>query len=297
MNAPEVEIVEVFVSEKGGGNPAPIMLDARGLGDADMLSIARAHNLESGFVLPATDTARADCRFRFFVPQHEMEMCGHATIGALWLMRRRGLWTGECTRVETRSGIVQGFVREAGSARETIEITQPVGRLSEIADPALAQAVLDVLGISRGDTLELPLLNASTSRPKTLVPLRSSAILDALKPDFSQIAPLCEQLGSTGLYPFAAAPDSENTFEARQFPKSSGYPEDAATGIAAAALAFGLRTYGLVPRVDREIIVRQGRAMGRPSEIRVRFDLDSATGQPRGCLLGGRVVLARQPIF
>ena len=79
-------------------------------------------------------------------------------------------------------------------------------------------------------------------------------------------------------------------FDARQFPKSSGYPEDAATGIAAAALAFGLLENGSVEASDRLIRVRQGRAMGRPSEIAVRFRVDVA-GRVQGCWLGGNVRL------
>lgn len=65
---------------------------------------------------------------------------------------------------------------------------------------------------------------------------------------------------------------------ARQFPRNSGYPEDAATGIAAAALFYGLGA----PKAG--LLVRQGEAMGRPSEIRVRCDPDGP-----GCRLGGRV--------
>ncbi len=75
-------------------------------------------------------------------------------------------------------------------------------------------------------------------------------------------------------------------FDARQFPKSSGYPEDAATGIAAAALAFGLLDNGLVEATERPIRVRQGRAMGRPSEITVRFRGGGAAAV-QGCWLDG----------
>ncbi len=77
-------------------------------------------------------------------------------------------------------------------------------------------------------------------------------------------------------------------FEARRFPRSSGYPEDAATGIAAAALSFGL----LAPTAssdanDKPIRVFQGRAMGALSAIGVR--LGFAGGRAIGCLLGGAV--------
>jgi predicted PhzF superfamily epimerase YddE/YHI9 len=64
-----------------------------------------------------------------------------------------------------------------------------------------------------------------------------------------------------------------------------------ATGIAAAALVFGLLANGMVAADDRPIRDRQGRAMGRPSEIALRFRLD-ATGHVDGCWLGGVAALA-----
>jgi predicted PhzF superfamily epimerase YddE/YHI9 len=110
--------------------------------------------------------------------------------------------------------------------------------------------------------------------------------LGGLLPDFLCVEQLCEQIGSTGLYPYARADRAEQTFEARQFPKSSGYREDAATGIAATALAFGLLAIGVVSPTDRPIHVLQGRAMGRPSKISVRFRIDDG-GIIDGCWVGG----------
>lgn len=104
---------------------------------------------------------------------------------------------------------------------------------------------------------------------------------------------LCEKIGSTGLYPYAAHDREGQIFDARQFPKSSGYPEDAATGIAAAALSFGLLANGEVESSERLITIRQGRAMGRPSQISVRFRLEN--GRPAGCWLGGSVRMEETP--
>jgi len=84
-----IEFVDVFTLDGAGGNPCPIVLDARGMSSADMQEVARRYGHESGFVLQA-DNEVHDFRFRFFVPGHEMEMCGHATIGALWLLYRQG---------------------------------------------------------------------------------------------------------------------------------------------------------------------------------------------------------------
>lgn len=84
-------------------------------------------------------------------------------------------------------------------------------------------------------------------------------------------------------------------FDARQFPKASGFPEDVATGVAATALAFGLVAYGLIPCDGKRLTVRQGRAMGLPSEIFVRLDLPEGGSRPQGCFLGGRAVLTGGP--
>ncbi len=282
-----VEFVDVFTFDGAGGNPCPIVLDARGMSAADMQEVAHRYGHESGFVLPS-DNAVDDFRFRFFVPGHEMEMCGHATIGALWLLCRQGRLSGDLVHIATKSGPVTGFVRGSHDGEPLIEITQPEGRIAPLPDAKVNEAeLLSVLGITANELAPLPIQNACTSRVKTLVPLKSVALLDGLKPDFTRVEGLCERIESTGLYPYAVVDADEQIFDARQFPKSSGYPEDAATGIAAAALAFGLLENNLVARTDRSITIRQGRAMGRLSEITVRFRLRD--GRAYGCRVGGCV--------
>src|SRR5207237_8675807 len=117
--------------------------------------------------------------------------------------------------------------------------------------------------------VDCPLWTAARSRANPLVPVRSRAILDSIAPDFSRIAEACDAIGSTGLYPFAIVDRATATLAARQFPRSSGYPEDAATGIAATALASGLRQLSVTS--STKVTVRQGEAMGRPSKINETF--------------------------
>jgi PhzF family phenazine biosynthesis protein len=287
----DVTLVNVFAATPGGGNSTPIVLDASGYDEARMLEVTRSYGLESTFVFPPTNPAEADFRFRFFVPRQEMNMCGHATVGTLWLLGKAGKLSGARARIETLSGLVQGLIQQPGTPGEYAEITQPAGRLEEIASREAMQAILDVLGITESALAPLPIYNAVTSRMKTLVPLKSPEILDALTPDFSRMEAVCTTLQSTGLYPFAVRSAADRIFDARQFPKASGFPEDAATGVAATALAFALVASGLIPCDGKRITVHQGRAMGRPSEIFVRFDLKG--GSARGCFLGGRAVSER----
>ena len=290
----DVVRVNVFASEPGGGSPTPIIADASGY-DADrMLAVARRYGHECTFVFPPEDPVAADFRFRFFVPRQEMNMCGHATLGTIWLLRRMGKLRGTEARIETMSGLVHGVVQHADSSDEYVEISQPAGTVQEIRDPAASEIILDVLGIRAADLLPMPILNAATSRMKTLIPLQSVGVLDALRPKFARMESLCTALNSTGLYPFAISDVSAHRFDARQFPKASGFPEDIATGVAASALAFGLVAYDLISFSTERITVRQGRAMGRPSEIFVRFDVPGPAAQPCGCFFGGQVVMGTE---
>jgi PhzF family phenazine biosynthesis protein len=279
----DISLVNVFTHNGAGGNPCPIVIDAAALSEADMQGIAADYGHESGFVVPAT-TGDADYVFRFWVPRHEMEMCGHATIGALWTLATTGRLPSGQVRIDTRSGPVTGFVDLARPEDPYVEITQPVGRVVDLTRDQEA-LVLAALRISRADLLDLPLQNAVTSRVKTLIPMKNVDRLNDLQTVMPTTEKCCESIGSTGLYPYAVENQDERRFEARQFPKSSGYPEDAATGIAAAALAFGLLRNGLVTADSGRITVLQGRPLGALSEIGVRLGFAGAS--PVGCLVGG----------
>ncbi|MDB5847493.1 MAG: hypothetical protein JWP29_1245 [Rhodoferax sp.] len=259
------ELIRVFAAPGAahGGNPAPVWLDADAMSSAEMQAATRASGHESVFVLRPDSAAHA-FRLRYFVPNHEMEMCGHATIAALWLLHQRGDWDGSPTALQTLSGTVHGRLADG-----MVEISQPRGQVQAL-DTAQAQDIAQCLGID-ARVLVGPVLNAATSRVKTLVRLPDLATLHGLRVDFTQVQAVCERIGSTGLYPYALVLGRADTVSARQFPRSSGYPEDAATGIAAAALAWGLREQGLVGDADVLVTVRQGEAMGSPSQIGVRL--------------------------
>ncbi|MBZ8134094.1 PhzF family phenazine biosynthesis protein [Afifella sp. IM 167] len=275
---PTVSLVRVFPASPKGGNPAPIVLDAECMSADEMREVAKCYGHECGFVVSSTPQGDADFHFRYFVPNHEMEMCGHATIGALWMLREAGRVAKPRVSIKTLSGQVAAVVPPAGP----IAVSQPVGRIAELtADQS--GLVRSVLGIAEGDLAQPHLLNAATSRVKTLVALNSIEHLHALAPDFDRMQRICDQIGSTGLYPFALDQVS-GVAHARQFPKSSGYPEDAATGIAASALVFGMLHWGLANPAET-VTVRQGEAMGRASEILVSFERSGSA--VTGCWITG----------
>lgn len=174
-----------------------------------------------------------------------------------------------------------------------VEISQGKGVVMTVVGKGdVDEEILSVLNITAQDlALEFPIQNSKTSRTKTLIPLKSVEILNNLKPNFDLVKDLCERLVSTGLYLYAASDQAKQLWDARQFPKESGYHEDPATGIAASALAFGLLENGVVePDGGKEVRVRQGRAMGLPSEIVVRFREAPGGGEVVGCWIGGTAI-------
>ncbi|KAJ6151346.1 hypothetical protein N7470_007940 [Penicillium chermesinum] len=284
------------------GNPTTVFLNAGRLTSVEMQQLAQACKHECGFVVAGpvlagnADPPRYNVSIKFWVPGHEMEMCGHATIGALWLMDRLGMFANAPNvSVSTKAGTYEALLlpeidkgSDGSMVRKHICISQPRGTAKFLSQDA-CQLIAEALDISTDKMADLEgVQNAITSRTKTLVPLKDVETLNSLQPSQDSVRHVCETIGSTGLYPYAMVGDT--TFSARQFPKSSGYLEDPATGIAATALVCGLLRREVIPIGTTEpIIVMQGWAMGCPSEIRVKLRRASS-GDVVGYWLTGNVV-------
>lgn len=74
-----VDLYGAFAVDAGGGNPAGVVLDAQGMSEHEMLSMARDVGAsETAFV---TDGAVLHTyHLRYFSPEVEVPFCGHATI-------------------------------------------------------------------------------------------------------------------------------------------------------------------------------------------------------------------------
>jgi PhzF family phenazine biosynthesis protein len=280
-----------------GGNPTVIFLDAGHLSDDQMQKLAHASEHECGYVVSGPMLVKQEqshrpyytVTIRYWVPAHEMEMCGHATIGALWLMDSLGLFPyARDVTVSTKAGAFEAILPPLNGATNAsqshVKVAQPRGFANEVS-PSDREDIAKALGVS---VAQLGVVqNAATSRIKTLIELQDEATVDSLKPEQPRVRAVCESLNSTGLYPYAKI--SDTSFSARQFPKSSGYLEDPATGIAATSLICGLLHRGIVKAETVEPIrVRQGWAMGMPSEIDITLRRDHA-GEVTGYWLRGAV--------
>lgn len=298
-----VQRTSVFADGDGGGNPCPMIVEAHGLSDVQMQAVARYYGQESGFVVSAA--ADPVVRLRFFVPQHEMSMCVHATAAATALLVEAGRLSGGAATVETGIGSVAvDWQPGTGGLPTDIGVHQWVPVPSG-GDPDAAE-VAQVLGVGVGDldlTLGAP-ASWSASRPKLVVPLRRMAVLDALEPRWEAMWELCAAHATTGIYAVVLEEGPRSgpaVVSARQFPVRAGYDEDAATGVAAAALAGYL--HAAAPQAvltaaegldDGVAVVRyvvhQGRAMRRPSTLKVEMGVQ-ADGAVRDIRVVGDVIV------
>ncbi len=113
-----------------------------------MREVALNHGHESGFALPAPSGSDADLALRFWVPNHEMSMCGHVTVGAVWLLDRLGLTTKDRLRIHTLSGVVEAAITDAGTESASVEVSQPVGHVEPIDDLTVREELASVLSIA-----------------------------------------------------------------------------------------------------------------------------------------------------
>lgn len=256
-----------------------------------MRRLAARFGSETVFVLKPEDPG-CDLRLRYFVPQHEMEMCGHATVGTVSVLAERGRLTASPVRIETPLGAIDvAWQRDRDGVLVTVNQFAPSFAETNASPDDVAAALgihPDAIATDLG-----PIQSVSVSRPKLMIPLRSRTLLDGAQPDFEKLWSLCDLYRTTGFYPFTLeGGDSRTHAQARQFPKRAGYNEDPATGVAACALAayfveheiFGARSEGW-----QEFCIEQGHAMGRPSVIDVGASVSD--GKIVGTRLRGRALV------
>lgn len=270
----EVLRYAAFTDAGIGGNPAGVVLDARSLGDAEMLAIARDVGYsETAFVLP-TDAAAV--RVRYFSPLAEVAFCGHATVAtAVALADRDG--PGELDLV-TLAGPIR-VTTTAGDAGTVATLTSPATHTRPASEADLGETLVALgWGLDDLDPTYPPHV-AFAGNDHLVLGVSSLATLAGLDYDFDRLAELMRREQWTTVHLFHA--EGDGVFHVRNAFPPGGVVEDPATGAAAAAFGGYLRSLGLV-RLPARLTLLQGRDMGRPSRLLVDLDPDVDTVRVSG---------------
>jgi PhzF family phenazine biosynthesis protein len=256
-----------FTTDPNGGNPAGVVLDARGMPAADMQRIAaQVGYSETAFLLPRDDGA---FDVRYYSPLAEVSFCGHATIAATVAHAER---YGAGERVlHTQAGRVRVSVDETMMA--TLVSVEP--RVVPLDTDDLDR-ILTALGWHR-DQLDpaLPPAVAYAGAWHPVIFAATRARLAQLDYDFNALADLMAPRGWTTVN--LVWREDAQTFHARNPFPPGGVVEDPATGAAAAALGAYLAVRDALP-AQRTFTIHQGEDLGRPSRLTVSVPRDVSEG-------------------
>ena len=73
--------LDVFTSDKFGGNPLAVVLEAKGLDGEQMQTVAREFNLSETTFFTAPEDKANTAAVRIFTPGAELPFAGHPTVG------------------------------------------------------------------------------------------------------------------------------------------------------------------------------------------------------------------------
>lgn len=265
MNPYEIIQTVAFPLTKEGGNPCPVVLNHKELSNEKMQGLAKQLGFETCFVGPS-ELKECTFRFRYFVPNHEMEMCVHATISGVTVLVQQELITESPVFIETKLGPIEVKWSKVDGEVE-VQVFQFLPQFKN--NIPTIEKVCRALNIEASDLGEGQVAAISTSRYKLMVPLKSKEVLNSLSPNYSYLWDVCDEYEITGFYPFAIE-SLNNHVQARQFPNKAGYNEDAATGVAASGLGVYLYVNQIFPVQENgwhKYKIKQGIAMNRPSYI------------------------------
>ena len=206
MRAPIFQ-VDAFTSEVFGGNPAAVCPLERWIPDQLMQRIAAENALsETAFYI----RDGAGYHLRWFAPNAEIDLCGHATLATAFVLRTELGVDDDVLRFNTKSG----ELRVTGTARQ---LTLDFPALPPVPCEC-PEGLLQALGLT-GATAVL-------FETDYIVVVEHESQVRSLKPDLAKLMPL------KGRGVVVTAPGDRHDFVSRFFGPKVGIDEDPVTGSA-----------------------------------------------------------------
>ena len=205
-------IVDVFTEKLFRGNPAGVCLLEDWLPDETMQNIAMENNLsETAFLVKRS----SHYDLRWFTPEIEIDLCGHATMGSAYVLFRFVEKTAGALSFQTQSGEL------------TVERKGDMLLMNFPARPAVPVQRLK----SIGDSLRVEEFESFKSAD-LLVVLDTEDTVMRMDPEYEAMKRVKEEAGmlddSFGV--IITAPGSDCDFVSRYFAPNAGVNEDPVTG-------------------------------------------------------------------
>ena len=255
--------VDVFAPGPLSGNGLAVFPDAEGLSGALMLRLTQElRQFESIFLARTPEPAVFDARV--FAVEEELPFAGHPALGAAAVLHgAHGPATTAAFTLRFAARSTRLVSERTGAGAYRVAMDQGRPSFTRTLSGTEEAPFLDALGLAVEDRpVSLPIGVVSTGLPYLIVPVTSNGLARA-RIESAEFERLLGAVGARFVYVL----DPER-LEGRTW-DNAGAVEDVATGSAAGPAGAFLVRHGVV-RADTTLVVRQGRFVGRPSEIRVR---------------------------
>jgi len=211
--------VDAFTNKAFSGNPAAVYLLEQPLAPTLMQNIALEMNLsETVFLVPNG----AGFDIRWFTPQLEIDLCGHATLASAHVLFNHYKFKGDCIRFNSKSGPLM-----ASRNGDLITLDFPARPLMPVA---LHSSVTAAMGVTPQSAY------GAEGSNKLLLVFASAGELKSLNPDMNALKKLPYQgFNCTALGGGEAGANVD--FVCRYFAPAAGIDEDPVTGSAYTSLA------------------------------------------------------------
>jgi PhzF family phenazine biosynthesis protein len=240
--------VDAFASEVFKGNPAAVCICDQWPDNKLMQQVANENNLsETAFAVPVQDWYE----IRWFTPEMEVELCGHATLATAHVLFNHLDHPGELIRFDSvHSGTLN--VKKRG---EMLTLDFPADSMEEMVVPELIVTAL-----------QTPPLKAFRCKTDFMFVYASQSEIEQMDPDFGLLA----QVGGRGVMVTALGNDVD--FVSRFFAPQTGINEDPVTGSAHTALTpYWSRMLGKKELTARQLSARGGELMCEEKGDRVHI--------------------------
>ena len=274
-------VVDAFTDQIFGGNQAGVVLldDAPFPDDVMMQQIAaELKHSETAFVQQHDPNTFA---LRYFTPDGEVPLCGHATISTFTVLRDEQNFPCGAYHAITQSGKLSVSIEP-----DCIWLQMPEGEIIQTLSSEEAARVYAAYDLSpAAQPADLPPTIVKAGLADILLPVNSKETLDQAKQNREAVIQLSKDFGLVGVHMYYCPETVEPTAHCRNFAPLFGIDEESATGTSNAALLYYLHRLGHVATDSVNTIV-QGEAMGKPSRIYGKIASDGAIW------IGGNAVIS-----
>ncbi|MGL5413125.1 PhzF family phenazine biosynthesis protein [Cetobacterium sp.] len=223
-------VVNVFTHNGKGGNKAGIVMLKEDISKEECQKKAKDLGFsETVFVKKISEKI---FELKFYTPQCEIEFCGHASLGAFYILKKNGIiGEGEyIERLDFKDLKVRVEEREIFLEQDSIKIE----KISEI------EKILNSIGVKKEELHEnLEIVIGYSGLRDILIPVKNRKVLNNLKIDLEKIKYISKDYNAVGYHVYTI---ENNRVYCRNFAPLYGIDEEAATGSSNGALFGYLNT-------------------------------------------------------